>query len=365
MKTSYLNRDVSAALKGIALIAMFFHHFFTIPSWYVEGISYPFLEAVAQYLREPMKICVPIFAFLTGYFYFFASRKTVRYSLRKMTDLLIPHWVTCVLMTALAMALGCYAFTVSGFLREMAGMGSSIMLFSWYVAFYCISMLILPLCDKLSSGSLAGDVLLLLVLPPLAVKALAVTMDAQFHLNAPLVYNALESAREWFPVTIVGFLFAKYRLFETYMDSLTEKFSSKPGKLLLWLCMCGIAFAGRLALPRFRLGAIHPAGTWTELIYTMDILYAPMFVYGMAKLLESVKLPGVTRVLGAIGKQSLYMWFLHAMFFNCCREVLQPLVYFPKNPVLVLIFALAVCYGLAVLIDLAVKPVIKWKNKYL
>ena len=59
------------------------------------------------------------------------------------------------------------------------------------------------------------------------------------------------------------------------------------------------------------------------------------------------------------------MWFLHAMFFNCCREYLQPLVYFPRNPLLVMLLGVAVCYVLACLLDFAIKPVLKFKNKYL
>jgi len=365
MQKSFLSRENSNAIKGVALISMFVHHFFTIPEWYVEGVSYPYLGAFAQYLYAPLKMCIPVFAFLTGYFYWFAARKNLRYSLRKATDLLVSHWIVCICMTLLAVVLGCYAFTPGGFVIEMMGQSLTVMRFSWYVLFYCISMLLLPLLDRLSTGTLAGDIFVLLVLPVAGVVCLMVTMEAQLHLNLPMVFAVMESVREWLPCVVSGFLFAKYALFETYLDGVTARFSGRAGRYIFWICLCGIGFFGRLALPRFQLGSIHPAGTWTQLLFTMDILYAPMLVYGMAGLLDALRLPAVIRVLGALGKRSMYMWFLHGMFFNCCASVLQPLIYAPRNPVLVLLLALALCYGLALVMDLAVKPVLTLKNKYL
>lgn len=362
---SYLKRETSAALKGVALLFMVVHHFFTYPEWYVEGISYPFLEAVSQYLVAPLKLCIAVFAFLTGYFYFYSSRKTLGYSLRKILDLLIPHSVVCIFMTALACMLGCFSLTVPGIVLELAGLGETVMKFSWYVPFYCIAMLLLPLVDRLSTGKPAGDMAVMLVLPVAAVQCLLVTMYEQFHLDIPLMTAVLESFREWFPVVVCGWLFAKYTLFENWLDGVTGRFSGKTGKVLLWICLCGIAFAGRLALPRFRLGAIQSAGVWSELVFTMDILYAPLFVYGGAKLLEAIKWSPVQNMLGALGRRSMYIWFLHAMFFNCCAPALQPLVYWPHNPVLVLLLALAVCYALAAAMDFVVRPVLKWKNKVL
>ena len=58
-------------IKGIALIMMFFHHFFTFTEFYIDVISYPMLEQVFVFLQQPFKICVSVFAFLTGFFLLF------------------------------------------------------------------------------------------------------------------------------------------------------------------------------------------------------------------------------------------------------------------------------------------------------
>ncbi len=64
-----LSKRDSDIIKGIAIILMYVHHFFCFPTWYVDGISYPQLTGFAEFFRFPTKICVPVFAFLTGYVY--------------------------------------------------------------------------------------------------------------------------------------------------------------------------------------------------------------------------------------------------------------------------------------------------------
>ena len=121
----------------------------------------------------------------------------------------------------------------------------------------------------------------------------------------------------------------------------------------------------RAVCPRFSLGSIQAAGEWLELTFNMDIFYAPLFVYGVAKFWQFLKGSILSKVLGYLGKQSLLMWFLHCVFFNVCKETTQPILYAPKNPLLVLLFGLILCYALAVLIDGLLKPVRNLKNKYL
>ena len=73
-RVNYIEKEATNYIKGIALILMFVHHFFTFPKRYINGISYPYLSKFATLMCAPLKICVPVFAFLTGYFYYFSKR---------------------------------------------------------------------------------------------------------------------------------------------------------------------------------------------------------------------------------------------------------------------------------------------------
>lgn len=70
-KAPFFDRSTTSVIKGIAVIMMFIHHFFTFPAWWVGGVHYPLLEKLAPYFSMPLKLCVPVFCFITGYFYCF------------------------------------------------------------------------------------------------------------------------------------------------------------------------------------------------------------------------------------------------------------------------------------------------------
>lgn len=363
MKTPYIDRKTTAALKGLALIFMFLHHFFTFPDWYVEGIAYPGILPYVRFLQNPLKICVVLFAFLTGYLYTFSSRKTLKYSLQKITDVLLSYWIVYIPLLALAVATGCWNFTLTGFIKELLALQRPVMYFCWYVCFYYISMLLLPLLDKISARSAAADAGLLLVCPIVAFSILRGTLEYGFNVNNYILPEILNYMQDWFPCIMAGYLCGKYSFFETYMDPITEKLAKGRGRYVLFLILCGVTFFCRLICPRFSLGAISVAENWIQLNTQMDILYGPLFFYGAVNLLKAIPFAPVLKVLERLGKQSLLMWFLHCAFFGKTKVLLQPILYFPRNPILVTVWGLSLCYCLALVLDIPLKGLLKLKNK--
>jgi len=362
MRTPYLDRRTTAAIKGIALALMFVHHFFTYPEWYVAGISYPALMPLVRFMQTSTRVCVCVFAFLTGYFYHFSRTKTLGYSLRKIRDFLASYWVVYGLLLVPALVLGKWTFSASSFVGGLLGLDGSVMVFCWYVHFYVMAMLVLPVLVKLSTGTLAGDCLVLLALPVLLQTVLLGILREEFGMETGWVVDILAAGREWLPCVVSGYLCAGYGVFEGYFDSYLQKIRTGWGKVLLYLVLCGGAFFGRLLCPRMMLGSVSVAGNWMELVYSMDILYAPLFVYGAANLLQRIRAELVRKPLEAVGRQSMLMWFYHCVFFNCCAAYTQPVLYFLKNPVLVLLFGLGICYLAAVITDIPLKKLLKRKK---
>ena len=101
----YFSREMTDILKGIALLFMFAHHFWTFPDWWT-GRGVPVFEEIAFYFRNPLKLCVPIFCFITGYTYFFHRTRTFRYSAKKIVNFLILYWISFILLAAFT-----YCFT--------------------------------------------------------------------------------------------------------------------------------------------------------------------------------------------------------------------------------------------------------------
>ena len=109
----------------------------------------------------PTDLCVSLFALLSGYFYAF-SAGTLSYSLRKITDFLISYWLLCIPMVAVAALTGCNTLSKTGLVLEMLGLESIVMSFCWYVYFFCIVMLAIPLLARKDSRSPVMDALVLL-----------------------------------------------------------------------------------------------------------------------------------------------------------------------------------------------------------
>lgn len=359
MAKNYLDKKMALAIKGIALILMFVHHFFTWPSWYVEGISYPQLRDFALYMEKPTRICVSVFAFLTGYVYFFAKEKNYRYSIRKITDLLLSYWSVYIPLLLFAVFAGDYQLNGKGFARELFALSVPVMMFCWYVTFYCLVMLLLPLITRLSRNHPVADTLVLVLILPLAL------LFGSFFVRLGVIHDAFAECCRWLPCVMMGFVFAKYELFERILDRMVYWFSSKVIRIFIWICLLCIAMAGRNVFPQKELIKRWMFDRQIYMNLNMDIVYAPLFVYSAAKLLGLLKNGLLLRIFVSIGKMSLYMWFVHCIFFNVSAEKTQRLLYMPGDPVLVLLWGLALCYMAALMFDAIVRPVQKWKNERL
>ncbi|MDC7288812.1 hypothetical protein NXH76_13465 [Blautia schinkii] len=81
-----MNKNATQMIKGIAIIIMIMHHFIVIPF-----TELPYLVTLFGYA---CKICVAIYAVLSGYGYFFSKEKTVRYGLKKIWRLLQIYWIS-------------------------------------------------------------------------------------------------------------------------------------------------------------------------------------------------------------------------------------------------------------------------------
>lgn len=355
---SYLSYDTSAVMKGIALIFMFIHHFFTFPNWYVEGISYPELAFLADHFCMPFKICVSVFAFLTGYFYYFAPNKNMKYSFRKITDFLIMYWMIYLPYLLAAVLLGYYDVPWTDAVLELFALKHPVMTFGWYVYFYTISMLILPVMVKLSEKNPARAVIFGILLP---VIVCTVCMK---KISNKMIYAVVNDMRIWFPCTAIGFIFGRFSLFENFFDDIfKEKIKKKSQRMILWLTLAVIVFIGRGYISDFTIAALTFSEEPLALSVNMDIVYAPVFIYAVANLLDCLSWKKILIPFKSIGKYSLHMWFLHCIFFNVCKEFTQPVLYLPHNPILVLLWGLLLCYAAARIVNIPAKGIVDLKNR--
>lgn len=348
--TSYINRETTKILKGIALIFMFIHHFFTWPDWYVEGISYPSLTGFAEIFRNPFKMCVPVFAFLTGYFYSYCKTPDYKYSLKKILNLLVSYWIIYIPFLLIAIFIGTYTFDWKNFALELSALNRPIMVFCWYVCFYCVSMLLLPLLRPLLSDTPGKAVFWGILLPVALTTALLKTTDDT------LIMNIFINLRQSFPCITMGYICAHYSSFEKMQNTYSSKIKKTWLRFVLWMLLAGLAFMGRYYMPSFSIGSIAFLRENLALPFNMDIFYAPVFVYALVNMIQTIPQNFIFKILSVIGKYSLQMWFVSCIFFSkYTKAVFQPILYLPHNPILVLLWGLLICLVFSVLADIPVK----------
>lgn len=357
MHRASFDKNTTAAIKGMALILMFIHHFFAYPEWYVEGISYPQLAPYVRFFRYSMKICVPTFAFLTGYFYAYTRKKSLHYSLRKMTDLLISYWLVFIPVLLFALMTGYRQLSAFGFILGVLGRNISLMTFCWYVSFYCLAMLMLPALTRIRKHAPVADTMLLVIIP------IAASTVLENLIGSDTLRVMIEEIRIWFPCVASGYLCSKYKVFDAADVCLNRK--SACMRILVYAACILFAVTGRYFFDSLSLGDFHCFGKDLSISFTMDLFYAPAFVYGLSMLLQYIKDGYIAKVLKSIGDQSLLMWFFHCIFFNVSNELTQRILYWPKHPVLVVVFGLAICYIAAWIISPVANRLIQAKNRML
>ena len=317
------------------LILMFLHHFFQYPQWYIHGVSYPHLEWVTHY-KYQLRICVSVFAFLTGYFYAFTHHQDLHYSFKKIIGIFIPFWCVFIPYYIIAIVTGTIHFSPVSFLGEAFAIQHKIMIFCWYVLFYTLSMLLFPLIIKPTGKKKCFSILLSCYLPAILFRLIWKQNDDS------CLYDIFLNFQMFFPMAMIGFITAHFSIFEK-LDIFLSKFnnilkiSSYFLLVIIIFCLQAKLFCWKARDPYLFL-----------LPCTFRTLSIPLFLYGLINIFQFIKFYTPTKILASIGQYSLYMWFIHCLFFNVSREYTQKLLFFPKYVLLVLFWGLLLCYVLAI-----------------
>lgn len=344
---NYLSKTEVLMLKGFAVIFMFIHHFLTFPEMHADVIDYPYINNHVQYLREPFRICVSIFVFVTGYTYFYVQNKCLKYSIKKICILLVDYWLVYFIFELISIGWKFSEFDFHIFLKGCLGLDQSIMTFCWYVFFYVFMMLIFPYLSALLDNDHFSAGITGIMLPVILCTVFRI------YLTGDEMGNWIWNFLLFIPVMCIGYIYAKYNIFFKVYDSFMDRLGNIFFKDIILCIMIVVAVWGRYFCPNLTVGYINDEAMMK---LNMDILYAPMFIYACVNLARQFKNNRI-HVISELGKQSMLMWFGSCIFFNSSKPLFQPILYLPKNPVLVVIWGTFLCYIFALLISFITKPI--------
>lgn len=199
-----MEKKTTQMIKGMAIIIMITHHFIVMPF-----IELPYLVTLFGYA---CKICVAIYAVLSGYGYFFAKEKTVRYGMKKIWGLLQIYWISLFTLFIPAAMSGGWKLTPWSLIVQLFGLLPNLNWFAWYVFFYIFCMLIMPVLYRYKIFHFKPVMNLAIMI--IAPYVIAVVLHTFPSYGENTIINDLFSCFLYFPCFLVGFWMAENKVIE-------------------------------------------------------------------------------------------------------------------------------------------------------
>lgn len=342
-----MTKQVTQMIKGLAILFMVAHHVFGTVSAY-EGTGTILRGGVVSFAAT-FKICVAIYAFITGYAYFFAQDKSYKYSLKKIWQLLEIYWlILFTIFIPIALAKG-YQLTAWDFVVQLFGLLPNLNWYAWYVFFYVFIMLVLPICDKIfrrveSKSKYSWWInLVLLTAVPFVIEVILHSIPNYEEMT--LVHDAF-SCFIYFPSCLIGYYVAQFGLIPKIMS----KF-----KATCYNCLISLLGIVIVLVVRYYLSSI--------LGFLLDVIYVPfiiLFANVIFTFLIEKNIKPMTWIFSLLGKYSTGIWFFHAVFYSTyVSDIFAPLLLWTNN--ILLVFLL--CVTLSLIGSMFYQTAIKYLNK--
>lgn len=206
----------STMCKGIAILAMYFHHLF----YSMENIEkynvnfWPFSQSIGHQLGIMCKFCVAIFVFITGYGYYKKREQvsnSIKTILKRLSKLMSSYWFIFILFFIIGLFTteshkylnGNVLKTIYNFLMDFLGIAwytntPTLNPTWWYISMALMFIILSPILIRLNQSFFG----ILSVVIVLGVGNICIKSNIFFHLAIYLF------------VLEVGMICAKYLLFE-------------------------------------------------------------------------------------------------------------------------------------------------------
>lgn len=328
-----ISYDCASIIKGIALLLMVFHHCFGYPQWWHIETPYYLDNYFIHSIAQSAKICVALFAFLTGWTYYHHKDKSIKYSAKKILIFLLNYWVIAIPISIFAVLFCDYHYTFSSLGELLPIFPHPLMIFTWYVWFYILMMAVFPLFNLLETQQ-----------NPRRTRIFFIILLGNIMLLSHET-PGLKSLWMWYPSALSGYFIAKFHIFEL----LCSRISLKPFGFIVALIFITISMA------IFSYRSVFAS-------QSTGYICAPLFIGGILLLQNRHISNPCWGALRFIGTHSMNIWFIHCIFFSSItKHVVQPIAFIGNNPVW--IFGITVF--LSLIISIIATPAQRYLNKQL
>lgn len=310
-KKSAFSVNDSLAIKGIGIVLMIFHHCFRLQKWVDEYqvITYPLNSELVVAFSGMFKICVPIFAFVSGYGLYLSAHKkcndiknTECWIVTRLIKTLSGFWFVYIFSAIITQLLASYPEQVycgEGMtqgvifaLIDVLGLANffgtpTLIAEWWYMTAAIIFIVVMPVLVKwVNTFGAFSLIVVAMALPRLLQVGYPGGLNAYTFLFA----------------VILGLLFARYNLFEK-IDNIKVLKNKYANGVIVFAIMCLILAAATFIY--FRVSV----KTFWEYNYG---LYAAIVICFCKKYV--IRIPVIDKILAFFGKHSMNIFLIHTFF---------------------------------------------------
>ena len=382
-------------LGGIAIFLMIWHHLFNFHDWLADGVAFNthFGIVGSAIVRIPAgsgHICVQIFAIISGYALFInpTSYGSWRARITRLFKFLSVYWMIFALFLLVAFLNDDNLPSTEQFVHNLFGLhtgpsrpGVNVP-FAWYVAFYIMFIVLTPVLCYLFIPNSSNSRAALRPAPtspnsnnsPNSRAALRPTPTSPNSNNSPNSFNSVKSGTlkditgflslivavyllrklpEMGMLTdlifylnpvisvVVGILSAKYNLFERMHQRILLKLPS----IILFVFVCIDLYL------IYKVPGLSPLGgnNWALFVTLWKVVMAFILVSLLLELINRIKSKVMEKGLLLAGTLSMYLWFLHGIFFTG-KNFMQPELYSSREPIIIFLITLICLSPLAYLL---------------
>lgn len=321
MKDNFITKEKSQVLYGIGICLMVYHHLFAFPerinSSYIMLLDFGFLH-VGTMLSYFGKICVALYAFLSGYALTLridesSSIKNIFLNiLKRLKKFYSTYFIIIAIFVPLGLFLGKINFNFIELIKNMSGISSSYNAEWWYVKQY----------------------VLMLLCYPFIIKFINIIDKNRMKYGLYIILYICSTIFIYYSQNV----FYSYLLcFFTGILVCYEKIFIKINKLRInpFIALLLLAF---VFLVR------------TLFLYSnfYDYLIIVPFIYGLLKLSDlSIFMLTLNKILKFIGKYSKYIYYTHTFFIY---YYFQNLIYISKFSIVIFMWTLSICIAVAMIL---------------
>lgn len=318
MSRGAFSRQDSLAVKGVAIMMMMWHHCFLEGRFEDYVIDFwPLTQSQVVNVAMFCKICVSLFAFISGYGLFLSYRKreggtqsVTRWIYERLVRTLSNYWVIVVLLWIVCALLDGRPYRVYGFAdsKYAALWGMIVDFFGlsnffgvgklgedwWYISAACIFIILLPVIyAAFEKFGCFCTICIVFMIPRVCG-------------GYPGGVNFLS----FVPSFCFGMIFAKFDLFSRWKDFRGEGEGHRARRMVWRVLLC---FALLLC---YKMYYHLPTSVWWDVKYGIIPLVLILFIYEIL-----FPIPLVGRFLLFAGRHATNIWLIHAFIRSYyCRD---------------------------------------------